>query len=142
MTEDEKEHLLARLKASPTAAVVHVHNELKVRAKALADKHEAEMAPMLERQAIVSAALLDQLNHAGAQNIKTPVGTVYVYTQKTIAIVDAEALWKWARDNDAADIYQRRVSISAVEGYNEANPDNPVAGLHAESIISARVRAK
>ena len=142
MNEAEKEVLLARLKAAPTAAVVGLHNELKARAKVVADELAAKMEPIAERQALVAAALLDQLNRAGAQNIKTPVGTVYAYTQKTLNIVDGEALWKWARDNDASDVYQRRVNISAVEGHNEADPQNPVAGLHAESIISARVRAK
>jgi hypothetical protein len=142
MTEDEKEVLLARLKAAPTASVVKIHKELKDREGTVKGEMEAKLAPILERRALVSLALLDHLNRAGAQNIKTPEGTVFIYTQKTMTIVDGEALWKWARDNDAGDVFQSRVNISAVEGHNETNPDNPVAGLHSESIISARVRAK
>lgn len=138
-TDDEA--LLARMKAAPTAAVVTLHNDLKARVKEATDAFEAKMAPYKARQELVALALLDHLNRAGAQNIKTPAGTVYAYTQKTMSIVDGESLWKWARDNDAGDVYQRRINISAVEGHNETNPDNPVAGLHAESIISARVRA-
>lgn len=142
MTESSTEHLLAQMKKAPVSVVVKLHNELKQRIAAKKAELELALAPLQERQDMVLLVLLDHLNREGAQNIKTANGTVYAYTSKSYTIVDDEALWAWAKTNDASEIFQRRINVSAVEGFNESNPDNPVAGLHRESIKSARVRAK
>jgi hypothetical protein len=142
LTEPEEIALLARLKDAPTATVIQIHNALKARETELKAEMEAKLAPVSQRRELVSLALLDHLNRSAASSIKTPEGTVYLYTQKTTSIVDGDALWEWAKKHDASDVFQRRINQSAVEGHNEANPNDPVAGLHTESIISARVRAK
>ncbi len=115
---------------------------IRAKKKALEAELAAKLEPLEAGLDALATAMLTKLHQEGAKSQATPHGTVYIATTSTAKIVDFEAMWQFAKENDVPEILQKRVSLSELEAYNESHPDAPVPGVVSEKIQSARVRAK
>jgi hypothetical protein len=134
--------LAAKLAKNPMGTLVQRYKAL--REKRAADKKAWEVIDTEYAEAMdaLSVAMLIKLNAEGAESQKTPHGTAYVFPQTTGSIVDFDALWEFIKERDRPELLQRRLTLSEVTSFNETHPDEPVPGVHLETVQTVRVRAK
>jgi hypothetical protein len=124
--------------------------------------YKTQVAAINARMGRVEARLLEALNEAGADSVKTAYGTPYKSTVRTISVADGEhynrfvlsqavAALPLANDkkeklvetllaSGAMSFLENRASKSAVENYiGEGNTLPP--GLNASSVVKLNVRA-
>lgn len=131
-----------QLKQAPVDKLVERFASLRtMRAEAKA-VFEAADTLIAEAMALLERVMLAKLHDMGATSIKTNNGTLYIYPKKTVSIVDFDALWEHIKANDAPELFQRRITLSEVEAYNETHANAPVPGLVVETTQEARLRAK
>lgn len=112
---------------------------LRAQKKAIQDKHKQELAPYNAKLYKLEAGLLAILNRAGADNIKTPDGTVYKTEITTAKVVDFDTMLDYVIKNDVTGLLERRVSTQAVQEYMEEH-GSPPPGVSISTETFARVR--
>lgn len=127
-----------KLAAATTVALVKKHVEVRDRLKLLEDDYEIRKKPFASLKEDLENELFARLNAQGADSIATEQGTVYRYTHKYAKIVDLEAFWRCAVENDAPEMFQARASVSEIEARIEAGATVP--GVTVSSYQTARIR--
>lgn len=89
---------------------------------------------------MIATELLRRMNEDGVQSFKTPHGSPYISKQVQGGIVDGDAFRNFVLENGRTDMFQSRVSISAVQEWNAENPDTPVPGVDLHVVRQVRVR--
>lgn len=109
---------------------------------AMKKAYDESLEPYMTALSVIERAMLMKLHKDDATSAKTPSGTVYISNNTIASIVDFEELWEYMKANDRPDLLQKRLTLSAVTDINEANPEEPVPGVHTEVFQTIRVRAK
>jgi hypothetical protein len=133
---------IERLKAASMDLLTKRYIELREQKKEIEDAAKAQVEPISEALEQLATAMLAKLHDEGATTQRTNSGTVYIHTTNTGNIVDFDALWAFVKANDIPEVFQKRLTLSEVEAFNETHPDTPVPGVVTEKVQSARVRAK
>lgn len=128
------------LSGVPLEKLVERFAALRDRKKAMEVEQKKALEPIEKAMETLEFFMLKHLNDAGATSSKTAHGTAYIYKHKTGTIVDFDALWEHVRENDMPEVFQRRLSLSEVDAYNETHPDTPVPGVQIETTRTVRVR--
>ena len=133
---------IERLKAASMDLLAKRYVELREQKKVIEDEAKRQVEPLGEAMEQLATAMVAKLHAEGATSQRTSHGTVYVHTAGTGSIVDFDALWAFVKERDMPEIFQKRITLSEIETYNETHPDDPVPGVVTEKVQSARVRAK
>jgi D-arabinose 1-dehydrogenase-like Zn-dependent alcohol dehydrogenase len=133
---------IERLKAASMDLLAQRYIELREQKKEIEDAAKAQVEPISEALEQLATAMLAKLHDEGSTTQRTAHGTVYIHTTNTGNIVDFDALWTFVKEHDVPEIFQKRITLSEVEAFNETHPDTPVPGVVTERVQSARVRAK
>lgn len=133
---------IERLKAASMDLLTKRYVELREQKKLIEDEAKRQVEPIGEAMDQLATAMLAKLHDEGATSQRTTNGTVYIHTMSTGSIVDFDALWDFVKANDMPEIFQKRVTLSEIETFNDTHPDTPVPGVVTEKVQSARVRAK
>jgi len=120
--------------------LVRIHQKITAARKALKSQFENEDSRLKEQQKVVEAAMLDFLNTTGQKTAKTDIGLFY-WQEKIIPTgADWDALFRWVREENAFDIFERRIKTGFIKEYMEHNEDNlpPGVNLYREREICVR----
>lgn len=102
-------------------------------------RHTAELAPIKQAMDELGNVMLDALNRAGSNSMKTHGGTVYTSTLSSYSIDDPAVFRAWVESEGKPDFYANRVSKEALEAYlAEGNRMPP--GLKVSSVVNVNVR--
>lgn len=88
-----------------------------------------------------------QLQAAGAENMKTEHGTVYSTVFESCTVADADTFFDWVRENQAWEYLERRVAKAPVlhlMGDREENgrPNPPPPGINYTAVRKINVRKR
>ena len=75
----------------------------------------------------------------GVSSFKTPHGTAFLTTVDFASVADWDEVVRFAKENDAYDIFEKRVSKNAVRGYIDGGRNVP-AGINYGTRISVNIR--
>lgn len=108
----------------------------KAQMKAEYDEKVGKLDAVLEQ---IEGTLLKTFDTAGMDSVKTPFGTAYTSTQTSATVADPDVFRQFVKDNDAWDMFQNRVSKTAVEQYKAVHNDIP-PGLNwrEERVVNVR----
>lgn len=84
----------------------------ELRAKRLAKSKEVD--EMKKQEATLRSTIIAQLHEIGLDGGKGTKATAAILTSDQAVMEDWPAFWAFCRDNDALDLVQKRVSITAV----------------------------
>lgn len=85
--------------------------------------------------------LLNQLQSQGAQNIKTPHGTVYVAVSESVTVGDWDAVLEWVKSNENWEYLNHAVNKTAVlELMGDKREHMPPPGVNYSAIRKAQIR--
>lgn len=84
--------------------------------------------------------LLRQLDDAGADSIRTPLGTVYKQIDVIPQGADWEAIYEFIKEKDAFDLLEKRLKKTTVKEYMEANEGKLPPGINVFQKYDVHVR--
>jgi hypothetical protein len=87
----------------------------------------------------LEAAMMQEMQTAGAESIRTAAGTCYVSTKTTAKVQDREAFLDFVRENGAWDFIESRANPKAVEEYVGEHEELP-PGVTTTRYSSVNVR--
>lgn len=87
----------------------------------------------------IEAVILKSLDEAGADAIKTPLGTAYKSTRTSCTVADWDAALAFIREGELWQLLERRVSKVAVEEFkNEVGSFPPGLNVRSEVVVNIR----
>lgn len=104
--------------------------------------YEANDAVLKEQLEMIERELLDMCKTVGADSLKTQHGTVSRKIQKRFWTSDWHSFHKFAKEHDALDLFERRISQTNMQQFLEENPDVMPQGLNVDSKYTVSVRRK
>jgi hypothetical protein len=108
----------------------------KAQMKAEFDEKAAKLDAVLDQ---IEASLLKTFDTAGMDSVKTPFGTAYTSTQTSASIADPDVFREFVKANNAWDMFQNRVSKTAVEQYKAVHDDVPPGvNWREERVVNVR----
>jgi hypothetical protein len=108
----------------------------KAQMKAEYDEKAAKLDAVLDQ---IEGTLLKTFDTAGMDSVKTPFGTAYTTTQTSATIADPDVFREFVKKNDAWDMFQNRVSKTAVEQYKAVHDDVPPGvNWREERVVNVR----
>lgn len=131
--------------APPAQVVANIEKRVKqyvaVRdaIKAMKDKHEKELEPMVDIQNVLTGVIQQCLEAVGAESIKTSEGTAYTTTRYTASLADPATFMQFVRDTQNFDLLDRKANAPACRDYVGEHGTLP-PGVNLSSISTIGVR--
>lgn len=126
---------------TPVPVSVRIEQFVKLRdiIKAKEEEHKKALAPYKDTLKQLEGVILQALQSAGADNIKSPAGTAYRSTKKSATIADGEAFWNFVVANQLWDLIDKKANATAVADYLEENNQLP-PGINYSTVETLGVR--
>lgn len=120
-------------------SVIENYVRLRDKKKAVEDRHKQELAPFRETMDQLEAWLLEALNQAGLDSMKSPHGTAFKSTKSSAVVRDWQATLDYIRRNEAWDLLEARVAKTTAIGIiKETN--QPIPGVETSFEVCVNVR--
>lgn len=101
--------------------------------------HKERLKPLNEAMSKLEAFLLQRLNEAGSDSIKSKAGTAYKSTRTSVTIADKDVFVDFARRNGLDHLLDIRASKTGVEEYFKTEEVLP-PGINRTAEIVVNVR--
>lgn len=105
---------------------------------AIKKRHTEELEPFKETLEQLGSKLLDALNAAGTNSMRTDAGTAYKSTKVTYSIDDPVAFRAWVEREGKPEFYENRVSQEVVKSFVNDGAVIP-PGLKVSSFTTVNV---
>jgi hypothetical protein len=89
---------------------------------------------------IVEAEMLEKCKEENADSIKTPKGTIMRTVNTRYWAADWAAFNQYVLDNEAVELYEKRIHQTNMTQWIEEHPDNTPPGLNIERKYTCSVR--
>lgn len=124
----------------PLDKLAKTYRRIKAKMQELTAAHEAELATFESKLEVVSTAMKDHLIAAGVKSVNTEEGTIILSKKTRYSTQDWDAFKAFCMENDALDLFEKRIAQTNMANFLEANPDKAVPGLNSNSEYAISVR--
>jgi hypothetical protein len=124
----------------PLDRLAKVYRKIQAKIQQLTADYDAEFAKLDAQRAAIKTALKDQLLALGIKSVNTEEGTVILSTKTRYSTQDWDAFKQFVIDNDALDLYERRISQTNMATFLRDNPGVVPPGLNSNSEYAISVR--
>jgi hypothetical protein len=126
--------------AIPLDKLAKVYRKIYSRVNELTTEYESKLEELKLQQEEIKNAMKDQMVSLGLQSVKTDEGTI-ILSQKTRYYTDDWDSFKtFVVENDALDLFEKRISQKNMAMFLEENPGVVPMGLNSMSEVSVSVR--
>jgi hypothetical protein len=101
---------------------------------------EDEIKALKEKQALVSASMLDLCSKEDIDSIKTPFGTLTRRVYSSYWTSDWDQMYKFIAENDAYHLLEKRIHNTHMKEFLEENPDALPIGLQSDRKYAVSIR--
>lgn len=101
-----------------------------------------QIEALKSQQAVLEEALLKELSEQNCTSISTNSGTVIKQTKSRFFSNDWPAFKRWARENDALDLFESRLHQGNTKEWMNTNPTNVPPGLQSAQDETITIRKK
>jgi len=111
------------------------------RSELSAEVKEAD-GKLVEKQDKIKRALLEHCKEHNVDSVKTPEGLFYRTTKTRYWTSDWESMFKFIKEHDVPEFFEKRLNQTHVREFLEDNPDLVPMGLNVDSEYVVSVRKK
>ena len=119
-------------------AIAH-YLKLRTKKSQIEAEAKAKVDEIKEVLAKIEGWLQRQADAQGVTSFKTDVGTAFLSTSDFAPVADWDAVLQWVKDNNAFEVFERRVNKSAIREHIEVNNAVP-PGVNYGTRIDVSVR--
>ena len=115
-----------------------------IKLRSAIQEKEDEIKALKEKQALVSASMLDLCSKEDIDSIKTPFGTLTRRIYSSYWTSDWDQMYKFIAENDAYHLLEKRIHNTNMKEFHEENPDALPIGLQSDRkyVVSVRKPTK
>jgi hypothetical protein len=130
-----------QLEASPRFdKLVRQYVEIRDRIKEIETLHKEQLAPFEDAKAKLAALLLRVLDEAGAESVRTNMGTVSTRVRYTAPLSDPDMFMEYVIDNQLYELLDRRANATACHDHAKNHAGILPPGVKLNAIRSIGVR--
>lgn len=111
-----------------------------IKLRSTIQEKEEEIKILKEKQALLSANMLDLCAKEDIDSIKTPFGTVTRRIYSAYWTSDWDQMYKFIAENDAYHLLEKRIHNTNMKEFLEENPDALPIGLQSDRKYAVSVR--
>lgn len=114
---------------------------IKLRNKKLALQAEVKEKTdaITEQMQKLESWIKEKADETGVTSFKTSTGTAFLTTTDFANVADWDAVVEFVKDNDAWDMFEKRISKTAVRGYIDMNKEVP-PGVNYGTRLDVNIR--
>lgn len=127
------------LLGKPAGWLVEKFVALRDKKEAIQKEHKEQLDPYNKALGQIEAALMDALNKAGADNMKTPGGTFFKTTRVSATVTRWSETLDYIREKEAWELLEARVSTTAAEAIIQET-QAPIPGVTVKRDARLNVR--
>jgi len=120
--------------------LARVYLKIRTRIRELTKQYESEIEDLKSQQDEIKAAMKDHLMALGSKSVKTDQGTVILTTKTRYFTQDWDAFKTFVVENDALDLYEKRIHQTNMAKFLEDNPSLVPPGLNSDKEFDISVR--
>jgi hypothetical protein len=124
----------------PADKLVKAYIKLRDARALLKSEYEAEDEKLLDKIATIAGRLLEFCKETGAEGVRTPFGTASRVVKERWFTNDWDSFRRFVKDNDALDLFEKRIHQGAMKEFLELNPDLRPEGLNVHREYAVVVR--
>lgn len=124
----------------PLDKLAKVYRKIYARVQELTKEYESQIEELKAQQDEIKNAMKDQMMALGTNSVKTDEGTIILAQKVRYYTDDWDSFKQFVVDNDALDLFERRISQKNMSLFLEDNPGLVPAGLSSLSEVSVTVR--
>ncbi len=119
--------------------LISTFRQLRERRDEIKERHATELKPISEAMDALGAVLLDTLNKAGLESLRTEEGTAFRSTKTSYKIDDPTVLREYVEAKGLTDLYENRLSAKAIEELISRGEPLP-PGIGVSHFVTVQVR--
>jgi len=124
----------------PLDKLAKVYRKIYSRVQELTREYESEIEKLKAQQDELKNAMKDQMVALGTNSVKTDEGTIILSQKVRYYTDDWDSFKEFVVDNDALDLFERRISQKNMALFLEENPGLVPAGLNSLQDFAVTVR--
>lgn len=124
----------------PLDKLAKVYRKIYAKVQDLTKEYESKIEELKAQQDEIKNAMKDQMMALGTNSVKTDEGTIILAQKVRYYTDDWDSFKQFVVDNDALDLFERRISQKNMALFLEDNPGLVPAGLSSLSEVSVTVR--
>lgn len=121
--------------------LVQLYLKLRERIKKAEAAEKARLQPSKDFLLRINGKLLEKLNEAGGDGIKTPHGTAYRTMKRSATVADPGAFRSYVIDHDLFDLVDWKANAPAIDDFIKENSVAP-PGINFSTMVTIGVRTK
>lgn len=119
--------------------VIKTYMELRTKRADLEAQVKDQVQSIKEKMTKLESYLKVKMDEAGLNSFKSDHGTAFITTTDYANVADWDEVVQFIKDNEAYDLFEKRVSKMAVRGYIEQNKSIP-PGINYGTKLSVNIR--
>ena len=124
----------------PMNKLARVYRKMQAKLQQLTAVYETEAAALKAQQDQVKEALKTQMLALGVKSVNTEEGTVILSTKTRYWPQDWDAFKEFVKENDALDLFEKRIAQTNMATFLQENPTLVPPGLNSSSEYGISVR--
>jgi hypothetical protein len=124
----------------PLDKLARVYRKIRDRIQDLTKEYESNVEELKVQQDEIKNAMKDQMLALGSSSIKTPEGTIIMSQKMRYYTDDWDSFKTFVVENDAIDLFEKRIHQGNMITFLEENPGVVPAGLNSMTHYDISVR--
>ena len=124
----------------PLDKLARVYRRIRDRIQDLTKDYETSVEELKLQQEEIKNAMKDQMLALGSSSIKTPEGTIILSQKNRYYTDDWDSFKNFVVENDALDLFEKRIHQGNMITFLEENPGVVPAGLNSMTQYDVSVR--
>jgi hypothetical protein len=124
----------------PLDKLARVYRKIYVKVQELTKQYETELEELKAKQEEIKGAMKDQMLALGTNSVRTDEGTISLSQKTRYYTDDWDSFKHFVVDNDALDLFEKRISQKNMAMFLEENPGVVPSGLNSMSEYAVTVR--
>lgn len=124
----------------PLDKLARVYRKIRDKVQSMTKEYETAVEGLKAQQAEIQNAMKDQMLAIGSSSIKTPEGTIILSQKVRYYTDDWESFKDFVVENQALDLFERRIHQTNMVTFLEENPGKVPSGLNSMTEYQVSVR--
>ena len=124
----------------PLDKLARTYRKVKAKLQEITAAYETEAAALKAQVDVLSVAMKDQLLAAGLTSAKTTEGLIVLSKSTRYSTNDWDEFKKFVVENDALDLFEKRIAQGNMATFLKDNPTKVPPGLNSNSEYGVSVR--
>ena len=124
----------------PLDRLAKVYRKIRDQISTLTKEYDTQVEVLKAQQEEIKNAMKDQMQALGVTSVRTPQGTVVLSVKTRYSTADWDSFKKFVVEQDALDLFEKRIAQTNMKQFLEENPGVVPPGLNSNAEYDISVR--